>query len=131
MKDYNISKEDVCVVMSGFYNTSGYWVESLDYNYTVYEAVKEELAAKIGKDHDENITEPFFEDVLTEMLYRGEEFIIVDDEDEVHYLTLDKLLDGIMVGITEYRLGVDSYDWDGVACDMMVQLAIYGEVVYG
>ena len=61
---------------------------------------------------------------LSEILTRGGDLVLTDGEDE-YVLTLDKFLEAIG------KVGVDFEDYDAVVADMVVQTAIFGEVVYG
>lgn len=63
---------------------------------------------------------------LSEILTRGGTLELTDGEDDnVYELTLDKFLEAIG------KVGVDFENYDSVVADMVVQTAIFGEVVYG
>ena len=74
-----------------------------------------------------------FEDLMYHILKKGEKVIFfdVEDMDEVWYLTLDKLLNGIKLTIENgYWTGrID--DIDGEVGDIIFQYALFGEIVYG
>lgn len=62
----------------------------------------------------------------SEVLTRGGTLLLTDREDEnVYELTLDKFLEAIG------KVGIDFDNYDSVDADMVVQTAIFGEVVYG
>ena len=76
--------------------------------------------AEIGNEPTENYS------YLSEILTRGGDLVLTDGEDDNKYvLKLDKFLEAIG------KVGVDFEDYDAVVADMVVQTAIFGEVVYG
>lgn len=70
----------------------------------------------------------------SEQISRGGELILSDIEDpeEKYTLTLDKFLDGYKKAVEqEYFSGHLEDDYDIDVADAIVQLALFGEVVYG
>lgn len=61
----------------------------------------------------------------SEVITRGGKLKILDEDEEPHELTLDKLLKGF-AGIP-----FDFDDYDAVDADAVVQYALFGEVIYG
>lgn len=77
--------------------------------------------------------EATFEDLFFHILRNGEQVQLfdVEDEDEIWFLTLDKLLHGM-------KLAIDNGDWDGDVDsldgdigDMIFQYALFDEIVFG
>lgn len=63
---------------------------------------------------------------LSDVLTRGGEFTLTVDEDDNKYtLKLENFLEAIS------KVNIDFDDYDSVDADMVVQTAIFGEVVYG
>lgn len=87
--------------------------------------------------------EAYLGEYASEQISRGGTLVLHDYEDERdHVLTRDKLLAGIKLylqnphpyDITEgTRTGfkLDTCQADAVVCDMIIQYAIFGEVIYG
>lgn len=113
-----LTKEDVVVILSGFYAYSGYWVELLDWHADRYIEAKESLE------------DPAFEEVLAELLERGD-WLKITDEDDVRVLYKTDIIKGIQLSLDNNSISLDSDDWDAADHDMIIQYALFGEVVYG
>lgn len=74
-----------------------------------------------------------FEDLMYYILKKGDKVIIfdVEDEEEVWYLTLDKLLNGIKLTIENGYWNGKLDDIDGEVGDIIFQHALFNEIVYG
>ena len=53
-----------------------------------------------------------------------------EDFDDIE-LTLEKLINGINLSIKTNSLSIDNSDWDAVDCDIILQNAVFNEVIYG
>lgn len=116
--ELQISKEDIDDIMSAALEGGiTYWADS----------------AEVGP-------EGFLGEYASENISRGGILIIHDAEDDVeHTLTLDKLIGGIKLFISNglapngmvWAGEIDTCQVDGEAADAIVQLALFGEVVYG
>ena len=71
------------------------------------------------------------EDKLVHMLYKGQEVIIIDTEEDKSYkLTSEKLLKGLSEFIRHGgSADIDDYDW--CDADSVLQYALFGDVIYG
>ena len=74
-----------------------------------------------------------FEDVFFEILKNGQavELIDVEDTDEVWELTLEKLINGIKLTIEQDYWDGDFDSIDGEIGDIIFQMALFGEIIYG
>lgn len=129
-----ITRENIESILSNC--EIGYWgtIEALPDDYRA-------ARTTIGKD------DPLYEEVLTEILYNEGALYVADVEepDDMYVLTLDKLVKGINMAIDQqywyYRTwwGVNNnaeielYDdeMDGEVCDCIIQLALFGDVIFG
>lgn len=117
-----------------------YWAE-LDLSTQKYNDAKQSLV-ELGR---KNIC---FEDVLTQLLLDGEALPIVDREDEdgqVYYLTLGTLAYGVamyreyqnddtidaIAELTDEELEELFEDLDGADADLIVQYALFDDVIFG
>ena len=128
--EYNISikkltHDDLVSILSGADSGIYYWAESMYADQEDYDKAREELINDMGDDLS-------YEDVLAAVLEKGKNIVIVDNEEEESYtLNLNKLLTGVSKAIAEYQLGFDIDDWDAVDCDIVIQMAIFEEVIFG
>jgi hypothetical protein len=113
-----VTKEDLVSILSGFYSYSGYWVELLDWHADRYIEVKESLE------------DPAFEEVLAELLERGD-WLKITDEDDVRVLYKEDIKKGIQLALDNNSISLDPDDWDAADHDMIIQYALFGEVLYG
>jgi hypothetical protein len=74
-----------------------------------------------------------FEDLMYHILKKGDKVLMfdVEDMDEVWYLTLDKLLNGIKLTIEQGYWNGDLDEIDGEVGDIIFQMALFDEIVYG
>jgi hypothetical protein len=73
-----------------------------------------------------------FEDVFFEVLKRGHAIQLLDvEDDDVWDLTLDKLINGIKLTIETGYWDGDFDNLDGEIGDIIFQMALFGDVVYG
>jgi hypothetical protein len=74
-----------------------------------------------------------FEDLMYHILKKGESILIMDaeDDEEEWDLTLDKLLNGIRLAIEQKYWDGDIDTIDGEVGDIVFQMALFGEIVYG
>lgn len=74
-----------------------------------------------------------FEDLMYHILKKGESILIMDveDDEEEWDLTLDKLLNGIKLAIEQKYWDGDIDTIDGEVGDIVFQMALFGEIVYG
>lgn len=117
-----------------------YWAE-LNLSTQKYNDAKQSLV-ELGR---KNIC---FEDVLTQLLLTGEALPIVDREDEdgqVYYLTLGTLAYGVamyreyqnddtidaIAELTDEELEELFEDLDGADADLIVQYALFDDVIFG
>ena len=117
---FEFSDQDLLDIISSAVYDIGYWAGIHDSND--YYEVRDELPK-----------DACFEDVLLQMLKRGNEIILydVEDEDEDWGLTLDKLLNGIKLTIEHGFWNGKLDDIDGEVGDIIFQYALFNEIVYG
>lgn len=74
-----------------------------------------------------------FEDLMYHILKKGERILIMDaeDDEEEWDLTLDKLLNGIKLAIEQKYWNGDIDEIDGEVGDIIFQMALFNEIVYG
>jgi hypothetical protein len=58
-------------------------------------------------------------------------FIHDNEENTTEILTLEKLLKGIELNFQKRPWDNDKQNWDATSADCIVQLALFGEIVYG
>jgi hypothetical protein len=123
-----LETDELVSILSGFYHYSNYWVESLDWNADFYQEVKEELKTKSS---EEVVS---FEEVLAGILERKNDFrshLKITDEDDVRVLTYDNIISGIQEAVNTYGVSLDPENWDAADADMIIQCALFNEVIYG
>jgi hypothetical protein len=123
-----LETDELLNIISGFYHYSNYWVENLDWNADFYQEVKEDLKVKSG----EEIVS--FEEILVGILERKDDprsYLKITDEDDVRVLTYDTLILGVQKAINTYGVSLDPENWDAADADMVIQCALFDEVVYG
>ena len=137
-----ITKEDVVDILSSAMDGIGYWGRIVPNN----EQYKE--AKKWIRENEEPDCEICYEEVIAQMLFDGKSVAVRDIEgDQESWLSLSNLAQGIQ---TAFREGYySSYNWlvpdgdgfgewhletsqiDSEVSDVIIQLAVWGEVVYG
>jgi hypothetical protein len=123
----SLDKDELVNIVSGFYHYSNYWVENLDWNADFYQEVKEDLKAKLNE-------EAAFEEILVGILEKKDDprsYLKITDEDDVRVLTYDTLILGVQKAINTYGVSLDPENWDAADADMVIQCALFDEVVYG
>jgi hypothetical protein len=116
----NITKEEVSYILSGFYNYSSYWCENLDWNSDEYNRIAE----SIPKD------ERTIEDILAQILEEGG-WLKITDEDDTRVLYKKDIQNGIQLSLDNGLISTDPESWDANDHDIIIQYALFGEVVYG
>lgn len=132
-KNYEVTHEDLVTILSA---ADCYrWYSTIMYNGKEYALAKEKLEADACAD-------ACFEDVLVQILEDGGKLTFVDSENwDVRYsLTLQMLYEGIKLAIDkEYYPEYHWYDdgkldvsiIDGDVADVILQLGLFGEVMFG
>lgn len=128
-KTYEVTNDDVVDILSAF-DCHG-WCCTINYNKCDYAAAR----AKLRKD-------ACYEEVLAQILFDGGKLEFVDSEkpDCRYDLTLQMLLFGIELAIEQEYYA--NYNWyedgklntcqiDSDVADVIVQLGLFGEGVYG
>lgn len=134
MTEAKITRENIESILSNC--EIAYW-GSIDADPDDYKAARTTL----GKD------DPLYEEVLTEILYNEGALSVIDVEepDDVYVLTLEKLVKGINMAIDQQycydrtwwgvnnNAEIELYDdeMDGEVCDCIIQLALFGDVIFG
>ena len=142
-----ITKEDVVGILSSALNGGiNYWGE-VDYRPEVYNKTHDWLKENIESDYDDG--EICYEEVLAQILFDGKHITIrdVENEEKETWLSLSNLSIGIQKAFQEGYYS--SYNWlipdgdgfgewhletsqiDSEVADVIIQLAVLGEVVYG
>ena len=137
-----ITKEDVVDILSSAMDGIGYWGRIVPNN----EQYKE--AKKWIRENEEPDYEICYEEVIAQMLFDGKSVAVRDIEgDQESWLSLSNLAQGIQ---TAFREGYySSYNWlvpdgdgfgkwhletsqiDAEVADVIIQLSVLGEIVYG
>ena len=140
-----ITKEDVVDILSSAIGGIGYWGEVVP-NDRQYEETKRWLLENAEPDYDDG--EICYEEVIAQILFDGKSVTVRDSEDDKEsWLSLSNLAQGIQ---TAFREGYYSgYNWlvpdgdgfgewhletsqiDSEVSDVIIQLAVFGQVVYG
>ena len=140
-----ITKEDVVDILSSAIGGIGYWGEIIP-NDRQYEKTKRWLLENAESDYDDG--EICYEEVVAQILFDGKSVTVRDSEDDKEsWLSLSNLAQGIQ---TAFREGYYSnYNWlvpdgdgfgewhletsqiDAEVADVIIQLAVFGQVVYG
>lgn len=137
-----ITKEDVVDILSSAMDGIGYWGRIVP-NDRQYEEAKKWIRANAEPDY-----EICYEDVIAQILFNGKSVTVRDIEgDKESWLSLSNLAQGIQ---TAFREGYySSYNWlvpdgdgfgkwhletsqiDAEVADVIIQLSVFGEIVYG
>ena len=140
-----ITKEDVVGILSSAMDGIGYWGEIIP-NDRQYEKAKRWLLENAEPDYDDG--EICYEEVVAQILFDGKSVTVRDSEDDKEsWLSLSNLAQGIQ---TAFREGYySSYNWlvpdgdgfgtwhletsqiDAEVADVIIQLSVLGEIVYG
>ena len=140
-----ITKEDVVDILSSAMDGISYWGEIVP-NDRQYEETRDWLLENAEPDYDDG--EICYEEVVAQILFDGKSVTVRDSEDyKESWLSLSNLAQGIQ---TAFREGYySSYNWlvpdgdgfgewhletsqiDSEVSDIIIQLAVFGQVVYG
>ena len=140
-----ITKEDVVDILSSAIGGISYWGEIVP-NDRQYEKTKKWLLENAEPDYDDG--EICYEEVVAQILFDGKSVTVRDSEDDKEsWLSLSNLAQGIQ---TAFREGYySSYSWlvpdgdgfgqwhletsqiDAEVADVIIQLSVLGEIVYG
>lgn len=140
-----ITKEDVVDILSSAIGGISYWGEIVP-NDRQYEKVEKWLRENAEPDYDDG--EICYEEIIAQILFDGKSVTVRDIEDDKEsWLSLSNLARGIQ---TAFREGYySSYNWlvpdgdgsnkwhlepcqiDAEVADVIIQLAVLGEIVYG
>lgn len=141
-----ITKEDVVDILSSALNGGiGYWGEIVPNDWQ-YEKAKKWLRENAEPDYDDG--EICYEEIVSQMLFDGKSVTVRDIEDDKEsWLSLSNLAMGIQ---TAFKEGCySSYHWlvpdgdgfgtwhletsqiDAEVADVIIQLSVLGEIVYG
>ena len=140
-----ITKEDVVDILSSAIGGIDYWGELVP-NDRQYEEARKWLRKNAEPEYDDG--EICYEEIIAQILFDGKSVTVRDIEDgKESWLSLSNLARGIQ---TAFREGYySSYNWlvpygdgfgewhletsqiDAEVSDIIIQLAVWGEVVYG
>lgn len=120
-KTFTYDDSDIIDVISSAIYDIGYWCV-IDNDTDVWNKTSDSLDA----DHT-------FEDVFFEILKNGQdvELIDVEDADEVWELTLDKLVHGMQLAVEQNFWDGDIESLDGEAGDIIFQMALFSQIIFG
>ena len=140
-----ITKEDVVDILSSAMDGIGYWGQIVP-NDRQYKEAKKWLCENAEPDYDDG--ETCYEEIIAQILFDGKSVTVRDIEDDKEsWLSLSNLAQGIQ---TAFREGYySSYNWlvpdgdgfgkwhletsqiDAEVADVIIQLSVLGEIVYG
>lgn len=120
-KTFTYDDDDIIDIISSAIYSIGYW--ACINNDT-------EIWHKTSNSMDDDHT---FEDVFFEILKSGQavELIDVEDIDEVWELTLEKLVHGMQLAVEQNYWDGDMDNLDGEVGDIIFQMGLFDEIVYG
>jgi hypothetical protein len=118
---FNFSDDDLVDIISSSVYDIGYWA-CINNDTNEWWDARSELPKSST-----------FEDLMYHILKKGESILIMDveDDEEEWDLTLDKLLNGIKLAIEQKYWDGDIDTIDGEVGDIVFQMALFGEIVYG
>jgi hypothetical protein len=125
-KTINLEDEDlICILSCAFSGGCNYWGET-DWLIKDYKDAREIL------EKNENFADGICsEDVLLQMLKNGKNIKIIDVEDgDKFLLDYTNLFNGIKQAIDENFWDGDIDSCDAVVADNIIQLGLFGEIVY-
>ena len=120
-KTFTYDDSDIIDVISSAIYDIGYWC-CIDDDTDIWYKTSDSL--------DDNHT---FEDVFFEILKNGQAVALIDveDVDEVWELTLDKLIHGMQMAVDQNYWDGDVGNLDGEVGDIIFQMAVFDEIVFG
>lgn len=122
VKVLEITKKEISDILSIGMTYSGveYWAEEITFNQNLYNELREKIVC--------------YEDILAEMLVeipqRAKFFIKPEDEEPIE-LTVTKIKKGIELAIQEGYLTREIEDYDAQDADIIIQYALFEELIYG
>lgn len=124
VKVIELSHDDIVTIISGADGTIGCWCQSM--------GLGKELYSKYRRDDD------CIEDVQARALLDGQQMVFVDaEEDDKYYLTYNNLCTGVEKWLSsgygsskEFSNEFDGCQ-DGYDYDMIIQFALFDDVIYG
>ena len=118
---FNFSDEDMIDIISSAVYSIGYWA-CIDNTTEDWQHVSLSLPS-----------DSTFEDVIWALLKTGNSLRIEDAEndDEDYNLTLDKLLNGIKLAIEKKYWNGNMDDIDGEVGDIIFQMSLFDDIVFG
>jgi adenosine/AMP kinase len=119
----SLDKDEIINILSGFYHYSNYWVENLDWNADAYVEAKEELE----KESTETVA---FEEILTRILQK-DGHILIKGEEDIYPIYLKNIVQAVEDAIEVYGININPENWDAADADIIMQVACFGEVIYG
>ena len=123
-----LTHDEAVNFLSGVNSYSSYWCSNWDAESEFeYRNAKQRLTQRMGED------EICFEDVLAEVLLSSHSIILTDEEEGEEYtLTIENLKQAIGKALEDGTVSPDlEYEWDCEDCDSILQIALFGEVIYG
>ena len=140
-----ITKEDVVDILSSAIGGIEYWGEIVPNDWQ-YEKAYKWLRENAEPDYDDGII--CYEEIVAQILFDGKSVTVRDIEDDKEsWLSLSNLAKGIQTAFQEGYYS--SYNWlihdgdglgkwhletsqiDSCIADVIIQLAVWGEVIYG
>lgn len=120
-KTFTFDETEITDVISSAIYDIGYWCV-IDNDTDIWN----ETSDSLPDDHT-------FEDVFFEILKNGHtvQLIDVEDADEVWDLTMEKLINGIKLTIEQNYWNGDFDEIDGEVGDIIFQMALFNEIVFG
>lgn len=120
-KTFIYDDDDIIDVISSAIYSIGYWA-CIDNDTKAWNKMSDSM----DDDHT-------FEDVFFEVLKNGQavELIDVEDDEEVWELTMEKLVHGMQLAVEQNYWGGDIDSLDGEVGDIIFQMALFGQIVYG
>lgn len=130
-KTIKVTDEDIVGILCGVENAIGYWGGSLDYNDDDYERCR----GYVKKDENEIC----YEDVLAELLKRNLLYVYDSEDDVKRVLSFAQFLKGIKLWALEYDRynavqtdgTLDCGEIDADMVDIIIQLALFEDIIYG
>lgn len=119
--EFKFSDEDMVDIISSAVYDIGYWA-CIDNTTEDWQRV----SAALPSDHT-------FEDIMWTLLKTGQSIHIedIEDDEESWDLTLEKLLNGIKLTIEKKCWNGNIDEIDGEVGDVIFQMSLFGQIVYG
>lgn len=120
-KTFTYDDGDILDVISSAIYDIGYWA-CIDSDAEVWNKTSDSM--------DDDCT---FDDVFFEILKNGQAMKLIDVEDieQVWELTLEKLIHGMQMAVEQNYWDGDIDSLDGEIGDIIFQMALFGQIVYG